>query len=177
MKRAISLLLILLLSSCAQQVDSIKEDKDTLVANSNTGYLLIGIDLSYKVQYLDIGGENSIRLTEKDLQQGKRYFLIDMPAGEYAFKDISFNKWRSLELLKGYWDFQVQPNVISYVGHLKTSSYGFSTVAKLENRSSQALTYLEENFPTLLKSRKVRYHGPGEDPFFERVESTLEGGK
>jgi hypothetical protein len=140
MKLITSLILSFLIISCAQQVSSIKDDKDTLEQQSNTGYLLIGVDLSYGLKYIDISGKKPIKLTEEDLRSGKSYFLIDMPAGDYAFKDIGLNHLFTYTLKKGYWDFQVEPGVISYVGHLRVNSYGIGANAELENRSSQALT-------------------------------------
>lgn len=139
---------------------------------------MLGVELSHNIRSIEISGPKNIRLSSEDLDKASNYFLIEMPAGDYQFDVIRFNRVSRMELNEGYWDFRVLPNEISYVGHLEVISIGWwyrNANIELENRSSDALTFLQNSFPNILSSKKVRYRGPGEDSFFEYVEQTFEG--
>ena len=176
MKLPVGILLTIvscILFGCAQQIKGISKDIDKQLAE-NTGYLLIGIDTNRGLDKLFIGGTKRLMLTDKDLQMGSNYILVDVPAGKYSIDDIRFGLYTSMELEEGYWDFEVKPNQVSYVGDLYVKATGFwfvkSAQVLLENRSTSALTFLENNFPNILNSRSLRYSGPGEDKFLEYAE-------
>lgn len=170
-----------LLSGCAQEIEGISKDVDKKLAENN-GYLLIGIDTNRGLHQLLIGGNKSLMLTDKDLQPGSNYILVDVPAGKYQIDDIRFGRRIYMELKEGYWDFEVKADQVSYIGDLYIETSGFWYVSSaqvlLENRSTSALMFLEKEFPNILSSRKVRYSGPGEDNFLEYAEtlSKAEGG-
>jgi hypothetical protein len=168
----LSIIFCLTLSGCATTVSSIKEDVD-IPLGADSGYLLVGVELTNSIQSIEVSGPRNIRLSRENLEPGSSYFLIEMPAGNYQFDLIRFNRVSRMELKEGYWDFEVMPNEISYVGHLEVMQVGwfFSLSSiELENRSSDALSFLQESFPNILASRKVRYRGPGYDGFLEYVE-------
>lgn len=164
------------LASCAQKVSSLKVDID-IPLDEDMGYLLIGVETNAYIESVTIYGERSIKLTKEDLRSGTNYFLIDMPAGEYSISNVKLNSWWKMELKEGYWDFSVRPGSISYVGHLAIESYGFffsRNQIELANRSSEALIFMEKEFPNILSKRQIYYDGPGEDPFLERMRSIEE---
>lgn len=167
------LLSVSMLFGCAQKLEGLSKDVDIKLLK-NSGYLLIGVDTNRGLHSIVIGGEKSLVLTDKDLQYGSNYILVNVPAGEYQFEDIKFGRYLYMELEEGYWDFEVKPHQISYVGDLSVKTEGYWSVVSadilLENRSTAALLFLESKFPNILKSRKVRYSGPGEDSFLEYVE-------
>lgn len=173
----IHLLLIILssflLSSCSSTVSSIKEDVDVNLS-SDSGYLLVGINLNRNIRSIEIVGPKDVNLTQQDLKFNTNYFLVEMPIGDYRFDKVRLNKIYRMELKKGYWDFKVNPGEISYVGHLQIQASGAwstNTHLELKNKSVNALVFLENNFPNILAKRKVRYRGPGNDRFFELVEA------
>ncbi|OEG74259.1 hypothetical protein BEL05_01385 [Shewanella colwelliana] len=181
MKPRLSLVLMLAISTllgCAQKIEGISKDVDKQLAE-NSGYLLIGIDTNRGLHSIIIGGTKSLMLTDKDLQSGTNYILVDVPAGQYQIEDIKFGRYVYMELEQGYWNFEVKPNQVSYVGDLYVKTVGFWMVSSaeilLENRSTSAQLFLEEKFPNILKSRQVRYSGPGEDKFLEYAERLLAG--
>jgi hypothetical protein len=167
------ILVISILSGCAQKIEGISKDVDKRLAE-NSGYLLIGIDTNRRLHQLFIGGTKSLMLTDKDLQIGSNYILVDVPAGKYQIEDIKFGRRIYMELEEGYWDFEVKANQVSYIGDLyvKASGWWYISSAQilLENRSTSALLFLEKEFPNILNSREVRYSGPGEDKFLEYAE-------
>ncbi|WP_333608980.1 hypothetical protein [Arsukibacterium sp.] len=167
-------LLILLLAGCAKSVTGIKQDIVQPIAD-NHGYLLISVDTNYNLQSINLEGQRRLSLTTKDLQRGTNYILLNVPAGNYRLSKVTFNNMLHFRLTDSYWDFSVGAGRISYVGNfnIKANTYsvwrhGANLV--LENRSSDALQFLERSFPTLLQAYSVRYHGPGEDDFFQHIE-------
>ncbi|MCG9737976.1 hypothetical protein L1D32_07400 [Shewanella insulae] len=176
MKRFMTLLLIVVmstLSGCAQRLQSISKDVDKTLAE-NSGYLLIGVETNWGLHSILIGGDNKLMLTERDLKFGSNYILVDVPAGNYRIEDVKFGRYVYMELEEGYWDFEVRPNQVSYVGDLNIEIQGLWEITSaeiiLENRSTKALRFLESSFPNILQSRQVRYSGPGEDNFLEFAE-------
>lgn len=160
-----------LISACSSTVDSISQDVD-LNLDSDMGYLLIGVDTNSSIDKLFMSGQRSVLVTRKDLGYGKSYILLDMPAGKYTIDKVVFSNYWRVELEEGHWGFEVSPGQISYVGHLDVNTYShypFRTALELENRSSEALVYMTENYPTILNSRLMHYDGPGEDPYFEHI--------
>ncbi len=180
MRITIPLVLFVLcfLSACAQRVSSIKKDVDIPLENE-MGYMLLGVETNLSLDSIFIGGEKSVRLTREDLRSGTKFFLIDMPAGDYYFHKIKLNYWWRFNLDEDYWKFSVSPGVISYIGHMEVDTYGFWPIRsklELENRSSEALEFMEQEFPNILKSRTLTYDGPGEDLFFEKINTLIQEG-
>ncbi|KIO36550.1 MULTISPECIES: hypothetical protein [unclassified Shewanella] len=180
MKQFMTLLLIIVvstLSGCAQRLQSISKDVDKTLAE-NSGYLLIGVDTNWGLHSILIGGDNKLMLTERDLKFGSNYILVDVPAGHYRIEDVKFGRYVYMELEEGYWDFEVRPNQVSYVGDLNIEIQGLWEITSaeiiLENRSTKALRFLESSFPNILQSRQVRYSGPGKDNFLEFAEGLSE---
>ena len=174
-----SVLLLFLLAglfSCAQQVTSISTDVDVKMEEGD-GYLLIGVDTNRILREIYISGEKSLLLSSQDLKKGTNYILINVPAGEYQLERVRFSRRTRVELSSSdyHWKFNVAPGVVSYVGHLDVETQGFTWLyfsnlrshLELENRSSDALVFMEENFPTILNNRWISYQGPGNDPFFD----------
>ena len=168
-------ILLPLISSCAQKVQSLKQDVD-LALEPDAGYLLIGVQTNLPLDSILITGEKRIRLTSDDLRSGSQFILIDLPSGEYDIDQIKIDSWLRTILKGDVWKFNVSPGVISYVGNLDFSGsyyFGSSVNVKLENRSSSAISFLEQKFPSILLNRTVIYQGPGKDPFLEYVQKEL----
>jgi hypothetical protein len=168
------LLLLILITSCATKVTSLKKDVD-LELKVDAGYLLVGVDTNAELESVFIYGADNLRLTQEDLRQGTQFILIDLEAGDYHFDKVRLNHFLDLGLEEGYWDFSIKPGVISYVGHLevKTQSflwYSVNSEIELVNRSSEALVFMETQFPNILQNRTLHYAGPGKDPFLRLMQ-------
>ena len=169
----IALLSVLLLSSCATSVSSIKSDA-TNVENAKSlndrGYLLIGVETNRSLKNIFIIGEENIKLSHEDLRMGTNYILIDLAAGDYLISNIALNDYQKLLLDdKDNWRFEIKPKTISYIGHLELASRGFFNRGiriELVNRSTEALEFMEDNFPTILSAQEMHFGGPSEDYFF-----------
>ncbi len=157
---------VFILNACSQQVSSIKNNAPTTL-EKNDGYLLLSVDTQLNLKQLRVVGAKNFHLGATDLTKGKHYILVALPAGEYRFEMVKLNAWWAVLLKDGYWSFKVNPNQISYVGELQLKG----RAPELENRSSMALQYLEKQHAELLKHYVVRYSGPGDDHYFEFVES------
>lgn len=164
--------LVILLTACASQVSSVKEDINVEL-DAKQGYLMLAVDTNYNLRDIRLYGKKNIVLTSEDLKAGSNYILASIPAGEYRVESIRIGSYIFKKFEKKLWSFEVKENVISYVGHLdmQTKSHFFSVSSKIQllNKSSYALEYLEENFKNILASRKLQYWGPGKDAFFETV--------
>lgn len=163
----------LLLASCAQKVSTLQSDVDVNL-DAKTGYLLIGIETDYNLDEINLSGVTSLVLSSKDLRRGAQFILIDIPAGAYSVDSIKMNYFWYTKLKEGYWDIEVSPGIVSYVGHLNIGRdkwwRGGSTV-ELENRSTEAMVFMRDSYPNILQSRKLRYTGPGDDGFLEYLEA------
>ncbi len=162
--------LLLFISGCATRVISLKEDKD-IHLQEDEGYLLLAVDTSIDLNKIFITGEKNIMLTEQDLEAGTNYILINLPAGNYEFEKINLNSYWRLTLKQDIWDFQVKSNAISYIGHFKFKNFfsGFTTKLALENKSTDALEFMEEKFPKILATKAMIYGRVEQDRFFELV--------
>lgn len=160
----------LLLNGCASTVTSIKQDKD-ITLSPDKGYLLLGIQTNLDLKSIRISGPQDIELSSKDIKEGSNYFLLDLDAGQYTLDQLKLDSyWRRKLTDEEHWKFDVAPGEISYVGHLEVITWGYwypITKTELVNRSSEALEFLEKNFPTILTNRAINYGGPGQDGFFQ----------
>ncbi|MCB5213919.1 hypothetical protein LHL18_10505 [Rheinheimera aquimaris] len=172
------LLLVLLLTGCSSQVRSIKTDVFAPLAH-NQGYVLLGIETNNDLDYILIDGPKRIRLSCDDLRAGTNYLLVDLPAGTYTIEKVRLARYWKFDLDEAdYWQFSIEAQKISYVGHFEFVSNGvwWNMFARLElvNRSSEALVFMEQNFPEILSGFNLVYKGPGQDPFFEYMKSGRE---
>jgi hypothetical protein len=90
--------------------------------------------------------------------------------GEYTISQIEVSSNYYFSLKKEYWRFVIAPHSINYAGNLKVrTEHMFSNQAyfAMMNESSSALEFLEEKFPNLLRSKELRYVGPGTDDYFQ----------
>jgi hypothetical protein len=167
----LSIFLCLFISSCATKVSSIKED-GAVQLKQEEGFLLIALKSNINLKEILISGEKYIKLTAEDLRKGNSFILVNLPAGDYKFDKIRLNSFVRIDDFEDdIWDFRVQKNTISYVGHLdfQNTFWGFYSYVKLVNKSSIALEYLEDEFPEMLTNHSVQYQGPGQDKFFDVV--------
>lgn len=167
---------VLFLSACRSTVSTMKEDTDSIKpSNNNMGYLLMGVETNNDLKHIDIDGPSSIRLTHADLKKGTSYILIPLLAGEYQLNNIQFNYYYKSRLKdQDVWQFEIKPETISYVGHLEVSTKGFYVFyssVELVNRSTEALDFMLSDFPSILDNRTMFYGGPGEDGYFQFLES------
>lgn len=162
----------LLVSSCTSTVETITVDQDT-ISNRGDGYLLIGIETNRNLRSIELGGSNSVKLSHQNLRAGSNFILIDLPAGDYIVEKIDLNRWYRLFINdEENWTFTIKPQTISYVGHLEIANSGFfrpSSEIELVNRSTEAVEFMEDFFPSILESRVLYYGGPGNDIFFDVI--------
>lgn len=163
------------LNACTTQVTSLKQDQD-VVSEANQGYLLLGIQTNRSLKSIEISGAQRIELSSKDVKRGTNYLLVDLKAGQYTIDRLLLDRSISVNLEnEEYWQFEVVPGQISYVGHLELVTRGFSIFtsnrSELVNRSSEALEFLADNYPNIFSSRKITYSGPGDDSFFSYLNS------
>lgn len=176
-KLIIGLFMCVVLSACATKVEKVTTDRDKPLSN-DMGYVLFSIESNIDFEKIHIDGERAVYLTSQDLRAGTRFMLVPMKAGNYAFERISlafnlnYSAYIDLAASELSYGFNVKPGTISYIGNLHTNSGGSiwsSFNVLLQNHSSTALIFLEQNYPNLLETHGVTYGGPGEDNFFEKV--------
>jgi hypothetical protein len=164
--------IIFLLTGCAKNVSSIKTDQDKIL-NNESGYLLIGIETNRDLKGINISGSTNILLSSKDLRRGSNFILIDLTAGRYVIEKIQLdNYWRVEMEDDDYWDIEVLPGKVNYVGHINIGTSGFwarSSHIELINKSSYAIEFMEEKFPNILAKREIHYGGPGNDTFLNYI--------
>lgn len=176
MKNLLIIFTVIVLSACNSTVTKMTVDADTIDADDTvTGYLLIGVETNINLKDIEIDGPDDIALSHDDLKSGTNFILIPMRAGHYEVRKVTFNN-RFRALLRGEtdWSFTIKPQTISYVGHLEISAMGFySAYSKIElvNRSTEALDFMEQDFPAILSNRELFYGGPGTDTFFDFVKT------
>ncbi|WP_444897341.1 hypothetical protein [Microbulbifer sp. SSSA005] len=171
------------LSGCITAVKPIVDgQKNNLKIDE--GFLLVAIDTNFSLDKIKIKGAKYFFLSRENLHPGSNYILFKAPAGKYRFDKIYLNYLYSYELEEEYWSFQINPDVISYAGHLTVDQNLFKLRAvdqnlfklrahiELENRSTEALEFLEENFSELIETKDIQYAGPGKDDFFNVVAQT-----
>jgi len=146
-------------------------------ASLSDGYLLIGVETNRDLKNIFISGTRAIKLSHEDLRFGTNYILINLAAGDYLIDSVALNSYQKLRLAdEENWRFEVKPNTISYIGHLELQSRGFfSLVSRVElvNRSTEALEFMESDFPTILSARKMYFGGPSDDYFFSYLNAEL----
>jgi len=179
-KIGLLILVMVFLTSCSSTAPKINQDMDKLKDEHDNGYMLIGIDNSHDIHSLRISGPDKIKLTWEDLEEGKRYFLLEVEAGHYALNDVKFNRWLKAKFKAGKWNFSIKASNVNYVGHLDISFDKYASISsayiQLENRSSEALKYMQSNFPNILKSRRMIYQGPGTDNYLQYFEELTNKG-
>lgn len=171
---------LLLVSSCATSVSSIKNDALSVnETNSNVsrGYLLIGVETNRDLKNIFISGMQTIKLSHEDLRFGTNYILIELAAGNYLIDSVALNNYQKLRLSdEENWRFEIKPDTVSYIGHLELQSRGFfSFVSRVElvNRSTEAIEFMESDFPTILSARKMYFGGPSDDHFFNYLNAEV----
>lgn len=179
-KSGLVLVFAFILTACATRVENIKQDVQTNQLAVGQGYLMMTIETNTDMRSIEIDGQQAIQVGQEDVRKGSNHILVALPAGEYYFSQVTahnlFGTSRfDLEDDKDQdWGFKVEANTISYVGlfRVENSNWGYYSSFILINQSSQALEYLEENFPLLLNNHQIAYQGPGEDDFFEVIRTT-----
>lgn len=165
--------IIFFLSGCVvNRVSSIRTD-EVVPLTGESGYLLIGVQTRDDLNFVDLEGPKSVRLSDKDLRSGTNYILIELPAGQYTISDLELGSARRIIFEdKENWQIEVQQQRINYVGHLEVRTYGYwipVAYTELQNRSSQALEFLQRDFPVILAGYPLSYGGPGEDHFLPYI--------
>jgi len=163
------ILVLSLITSCAQKITSLSIDKDKKLLVGK-GYLLLGIDTNKDLYKITFSGPTSVVLTSQDLAKGNNYILSELEAGEYSIRKLFNSKYSyfSFNEEENY-KFTITPKEISYVGHLEIVSIGYwypQAFLQLTNRSSEAILFMKKTFPNILSNRSINYGGPGEDDFF-----------
>lgn len=171
-KILVAILLVLFLSltlnGCSTTKTNLKSDVDVNL-KANEGYLLIGVNTNQSLDYILITGQQRLLLTDQDLHYGKNYILTTAPAGTYQIEKITTHSRRVSDFEQQHWNFDIKPGRISYIGDLEFNLSYFSNLAyvQMNNRSSSAIEFLQNNFPKILQTRELHYSGPGQDRFLQ----------
>ena len=168
--------LCLFLAGCASKINTISNNLQVNLPEK-MGYVLLPVSTNTSIFELRISGSKYFKFNKEDLKYKQNYMLIQLPEGKYSYSEIRLNKYTVVNDFKsGLWDFTVKRGVINYVGdfnltnHSKT--YGtYNLTYEIHNNSSIALEYLENKHPDIVKEYNVVYGGPGNDDFFDFVES------
>ncbi|KZN30575.1 hypothetical protein N480_06345 [Pseudoalteromonas luteoviolacea S2607] len=171
MKHVMLLIFVLLMTSCATKVESIKDDRDVLT-RENTGYILLGIDSNMSLKSIVVEGPKNIRITHNDLTAGSNHILLALEAGEYKLKRIEFSNYFKTSISEQeYWTFTINQGEINYAGDIELRTQWFARSLRfnmeLINNSSLALDFLKVNFPNILSSKSIVYGGPGHDDYLQ----------
>ena len=128
MKRLFILAVIIFVNACATQVTSLKQgDKITLEANK--GFVLLGIQTSQSLKTIRISGPQNIELNSNDVKEGTNYLLIDLKAGKYTIDRLDLDNYRYIDFDNDeYWEFNVSPGQISYVGRVDRHSQALEDI-------------------------------------------------
>lgn len=173
MKLFYSLAVVLcLISGCATQITSIVDGKTTI--SKDHGFLLLNIESNIDLKEIFLYGTEFISLTGKDIQAGSNYILVDLKAGEYTFTKIRLDNNWYINLEEEHWTVDINKGQVNYVGHLelvRARHSGRVSKVELVNRSSEALEYLENSYPSILAQHSVNFSGFGEDDFFTLASS------
>ena len=164
---------MIFLNSCATKVTSIKTDEN-IVLERGKGFVLLGIETDRTLKQITISGPRNIILTSKDLKRGSNYLFVDLPAGTYTIDRIFFNYSYRMSLKdEEKWKFRVLSNEVTYVGHfeiaVRRSGWWPVAFTELVNRSSEAIEFMEERFPTVFQNNSMSYGGPGNDDFISFI--------
>jgi hypothetical protein len=168
-----------LLTSCATKITKLEVDADKPL-DGQSGYILLSVDTNNDLQRVRIAGPKTLEISEEDLTAGSRFMLVDVPAGEYDFTGVTFNAYSRSELSEGSWHFRVEPGKINYIGNLTVEVSGLLAVlgiyteeptVLLENKSVDALEFMQKNYPNILAARPMVYGGAGTDYFFPYVQN------
>lgn len=127
---------------------------------------------------ISLKGDKSFVLTESDLKKGTNYILIEIPAGNYKLDNVRLSNYYYSTLKDGYWDFEVKPRSINYIGNFNVSVYyfyGLRTNLYLENKSVDALEFMRKNFSDTLERYAIVYASKGEDYFFGAYATMQQG--
>lgn len=138
----------------------------------NDGYLLFSVKTQSQIEHIKIRGKKWLNYELKDITDDARYFMTKTQAGDYYFSDIETGLGEIELDSEVDWSFTVEANAISYIGELKITEYTYSVFSykeliELENKSSFAIEHIQQNYPKLFNSLKIKYTGPGDDPFIE----------
>ncbi|WP_196139550.1 hypothetical protein [Aliikangiella sp. G2MR2-5] len=165
---------IVLITSCASKLKKLSEDKD-IQLTGDSGYVLIGIDTNRDLYKILLDGPRRIELSSADLAEGESYILSQLEAGEYSVDRLYVSNYMYYKFDNDdNFRFVVKPGTINYVGHLNIVTRGFwypTSYLRLDNRSSQSLVFMEDKFPSILRSRMLIYGGPGEDAFYSYIDN------
>ena len=196
----------LFLAGCASTSNDTSEPRavqTNIPLKPNEAYLLLGLNTNFDdLHYVSIEGQSFIKITKQELLNDK-YVLLKVPAGDYNFKELKILRNRSkgntgrkvyeVEFNRGkheeIWHFNVKPGQVNYIGHFTfqkpksgatyiegTFNYFQYSALELENRSAQALEYLEESYASLVQKYAPTYSGPGKDLFLDNISTLTQTG-
>lgn len=173
-KTGVLLLGAAVLASCATKITKLEVDADKPL-DAQSGYILLSVDTNIDLKSISMAGPKSLQITQDDLSTGSRFMMVEVPAGIYDFTEVRFNSYIHLTLTEGAWHFRVEPGKINYIGNLAIkasglfAALGFYTSEPsvlLENKSVDALEFMQKSFPNILAARPLVYGGAGTDYFF-----------
>ncbi|MCW8857826.1 MAG: hypothetical protein OQJ95_10720 [Kangiella sp.] len=181
MKRIIAIsaiLLTLLVTGCATKLEQFK-DNSTLNPDDRKGVVVIAYESDTAIHSLIFSGPAKVAIEHTLYDQKHNYVVTTMPAGTYdIIRAKIYNRYNYIELGSddgGNWKVNIEPNKINYIGHFNLDRIGAGFKVQTKNESTLALSFLKENYPSLMNRYPLVYAKDGtRDDFFSYIK-TLEG--
>ncbi|MCL1146321.1 hypothetical protein L2747_09965 [Shewanella marinintestina] len=142
------------------------------------GYVLVAlkVEQGYLPTYVTLSGEGWGNGLKYDLKPtSTNYWLEAVEAGTYEWDRLYLNKDVYLDIEDAELTIKVEPGKINYGGHLLLHTTMNASRNSLlggarfyfNNKASKAMTYLDNNFPSLVKDYDLIYTGEHKDHFFD----------
>jgi hypothetical protein len=151
-------------------VPALGRDQGILVAHLDTRYpgIEIGVEGAWILEALPVG---------------RHLRLLVVPAGDYRWSRLRWDRqYRSLPA-DGYWKFRVEPGRLSYPGQILVRGpvWDLREHLGIRARTAQAIAEIERLHPGVLDTYPLAYTGSDVDDFAERFEAARQrirgGGK
>lgn len=181
MKRIIAItitLLVTLLTGCATKLEQFK-DSSTLNPAEGKGIVVIAYESDTAIHSLVFTGPTKVAIEHNLYDQKHNYVVTTMPAGTYdIIRAKIYNRYNYITLGSDdgeNWKVNIKPNQINYIGHFNIDRIGLGFKVQTKNESTLALSFLKENYPSIMNRYPLNYAKDGpQDDFFSYVKS-LEG--
>ncbi len=178
MKRIIAistLLLTLLITSCATKLEQFK-DNSTLNPAEGKGIVVIAYESDTAIHSLIFKGPTKVAIEHKLYDEKHNFVVTTMPAGTYdIIRTKIYNRHNYINLGSDRdenWKVNITPNKINYIGHFNIDRIGSGYKVQTKNESTEALIFLQENYPSLMSRYPVVYAKDGpRDDFFDYIKN------
>jgi hypothetical protein len=149
---------LLLLAGCA--IVPKAKDGEPLKANQGLVVFHVTSNVDSRLSYLDFADASSFgsRFSELmvgpkgslPIKAGETFYVIPLDAGDYMFSRFDAHPY--FLWLQGSNRFQVRPNAITYIGHLRVRVADARLALQAADRELDMRTYLSETYPSYFRS-------------------------